>query len=112
MAEYEGSFRTAAATCQEKTVAILTNASGRKCARRTIMAWKVEFTVPKRELQRKDIEFDILQNGKKLGKLKVSQGGVDWVRKGGGKKNTHRFTWATFDHVMTDNSRNNNGATP
>lgn len=66
------------------------------------MAWKVEFTVPKRELQRKDIEFEVLQNEKKLGTLKISQGGIDWVRKGGGRKNTYTFTWDAFDHAMMD----------
>jgi hypothetical protein len=40
---------------------------------------EVKFNVPKRPLAHKDIEFEIDQNGRKFGELRVSKGGVLWV---------------------------------
>jgi hypothetical protein len=66
------------------------------------MAYNVQFMLPERKLGKSDIVVDVKQDGSVLGKLKVSQGAIEWVRRGGGKKNTHKLTWKEFDPIMKE----------
>jgi hypothetical protein len=66
------------------------------------MAYNVQFKLPERTLGKADIIVDVKENGSVLGKLKVSQGAIEWVRKGGGKKNTYKLPWKEFDPVMKE----------
>lgn len=45
------------------------------------MKHDVEFSIPKRELGKADIEFSVKRGGQKFGTLKVSKGSVVWVPK-------------------------------
>jgi hypothetical protein len=63
------------------------------CFRRFTMAHDVTFTITKRPVEKKDIIFDVKKNRAVVGKLHVSQGGVEWVAKNGGQRNTHSFNW-------------------
>lgn len=40
---------------------------------------EVKFSVPKRPLAHKDIEFEITADGEKFGELRVSKGCILWV---------------------------------
>lgn len=42
------------------------------------VAYKVDFEVPRRPLEFKDVRFTVQRNGKKLGELGISQGGLTW----------------------------------
>lgn len=42
------------------------------------MAYKVDFEVPRRPLDFKDVRFKVRRNGRALGKLGISQGGLVW----------------------------------
>jgi len=64
------------------------------------MAYEVRLNMPEKKVGRKPVIFDVEQGGSVLGKLKVTKGGIVWVRKNGGKKNTYECRWQTFDGVM------------
>jgi len=58
----------------------------------------VKFNIPERELGRADVEFDISDDVSKIGRLKVSKGGVEWVRKD--HSLGYKLNWNLFDEVM------------
>ncbi|MBN2579358.1 MAG: hypothetical protein JXB10_10235 [Pirellulales bacterium] len=60
---------------------------------------KHELTVkmPERKIERADVEFGVKVNGKKIGTLKVSQGGIEWKK--GKQKGIHR-KWTEFDTIL------------
>lgn len=62
------------------------------------MANDVEFTVPRRELGRSDVEFRVKRDGAVLGTLKVSNGSLVWFP----KKTSYgyRMGWKNFDKYM------------
>ncbi len=64
------------------------------------MAYNVHFTLPERTLGKADIVVDVKEGSNVLGKLKVSQGAIEWVGKGGGKKNTYKVNWKKFQDIM------------
>jgi hypothetical protein len=62
------------------------------------MANDVEFTVPRRELGRSDVEFLVKRDGSVLGALKVSNSSLVWFP----KKTSYgdRMGWNNFDKFM------------
>lgn len=64
------------------------------------MAHNVYFTIPNRELERSDVEFEVYVNKDKMGTLTVSKGTIVWF-----PANTtygHRLGWAKFDKLMQE----------
>ena len=59
-----------------------------------------EFSIPKRELGKADIEFSVKRGGQKFGTLKVSKGSLVWVP----RDNTYGFKvgWDQFDVFIKD----------
>lgn len=58
---------------------------------------EVSFTVPERPVGNVDIEFTVQRNGAKLGTLKISKGGLEWVP----KDHTYGYhvKWQDFDDL-------------
>ncbi len=65
------------------------------------MAYEVEFQAPTRKLGRADLVFKVRQDGDVLGTLKVSQGGVEWLKKNR-HANTHKFNWKKFAAMLEE----------
>jgi hypothetical protein len=63
------------------------------------MAMKVILSVPPIPVTTTDVEFEIWQGTKKLGRVKISKGGIDWY-KPGAQRLTRRLTWAEFATTM------------
>ncbi len=63
----------------------------------------VQFTVPKRDLGKADVLFDVKTNGEKLGTLGVSKGSLVWYPKN--NSYGHKVTWTEFDRIMQDHPR-------
>lgn len=59
----------------------------------------VQFTVPKRPLERAEVEFTVPQDGKQLGELKASKGSLAWFH-GKTHVNGENVTWSEFDELM------------
>ena len=51
-----------------------------------------------------DVIFRVHQDGNLLGKLKVSQGGVEW-QKAHGKKNHHSMSWQKLEELFLGEGR-------
>jgi hypothetical protein len=64
------------------------------------MATEVTFQAPWRELGRTDVQFQIKIDGETLGKLDISQGGVDWYPKNA--RNPTFVTWEKFARLFDD----------
>lgn len=64
------------------------------------MAHKVKATMEIPELSKVPTVFEILHHGKKLGTLKVSKGGIDYVPKGN-SKNTITKSWTQLNDLLT-----------
>ncbi len=62
------------------------------------MAYKVDYHLPARMLGAADVEFQIKENGKKLGTLKVSNGSVTWFKINA--SNGKRIHWRKFAEAM------------
>ncbi len=60
---------------------------------------KVTMTVP--EMSKVDTCYEIKQNGKKLGTLKISKGGIEYLPKGN-SKNSIKKTWLQFDALISE----------
>ena len=66
------------------------------------MAYEVTFSIPERELGKSDVEFDVYQDGTKLGTLKISKGSIVWF-----PLNTqigHKMAWSKFDRLMQEHA--------
>ena len=63
------------------------------------MGYEVLFSVPKRELGRADVDFEIWQDGAKVGTLSISKGSVVWFPANTTKG--HKIDWTAFDRLMT-----------
>ena len=62
---------------------------------------RISFEIPQRLLLRKDIEFEVSSDGRKLGTLLVSKGNIEWIP-ANNKKNKFRLTWEAFAKVMEE----------
>jgi hypothetical protein len=58
----------------------------------------VSFRVPTSDLGKADIEFDVFQDGRKFGTLKISKGSIVWFPRD--TTNGHRADWERFDQLM------------
>ncbi|WP_078718162.1 hypothetical protein [Paucidesulfovibrio gracilis] len=65
------------------------------------MAHEVYLKVPKLDVQRADVEFEVSDDEGKIGTLRVSKGSVVWVPKG--KHSGGRIRWRNFDVLMQNN---------
>ena len=63
----------------------------------------VQFTVPKRDLGKSDVHFDVRINGEKLGTLGVSKCSLVWYPKN--NSYGHKVSWSEFDKIMLDYPR-------
>jgi hypothetical protein len=62
------------------------------------MPHSVKFTISRRELLHSPIRFDVWQDDQKVGTLRISKGGVSWLRRSGQK--TYECDWEYFDQLM------------
>ena len=60
----------------------------------------VYFTLPERQLGRADAEFRIKRNSQAFGKLRISEGALEWVP--ANKQSGIRITWAELDRFARD----------
>lgn len=67
------------------------------------MSHTVDFIIPKRSLGKADVEFDVAKDGEKLGRLKVSNGSIEWVKKN--DRYGYVMKWSDFDVLMQGNGR-------
>lgn len=58
----------------------------------------VNFTLPERPLGKADAEFRIKRDKEVLGRLKVSNGAIVWVRKNA--RYGYEMRWIEFDDLM------------
>ena len=66
------------------------------------MAYTVDFTIPKRNLGRADVEFDVKQDGSMLGTLTVSKGSLVWFPTG--TIYGYRIGWHRFAQFMEESA--------
>jgi hypothetical protein len=50
-----------------------------------------------------DVEIPVKADGRALGRLRISKGGVDWTP--ARKQKPYRMTWEQFARVMSDEGR-------
>jgi hypothetical protein len=62
------------------------------------MSHEVEFTVPKRDLGKADVEFAVKKGGKKLGELHVSKGSIVWFARD--DSYGYKMSWSDFGEMM------------
>ena len=60
---------------------------------------KVKMTMTVPEMSKVDSEFIIYKDNKKLGTLKISKGGIEYVPSGN-SINSHKKTWSEFRDLM------------
>ncbi len=60
----------------------------------------VYFTIPERDLGRADVKFRVKRNGKAFGRLRVSEGSVDWLP--ANKQKPYRVYWTELDKYARD----------
>ena len=61
----------------------------------------VEMSIPtSKVVLHADVVFEVRSDGEKLGELRVSQGGVDWLP--GNAKNSAKLTWERFNRLMEE----------
>ena len=51
-----------------------------------------------------DVVFKAFRNGSLLGRLKISQGGIEW-KQAGGKKYVYSMGWQKFEITMVNEGR-------
>lgn len=51
-----------------------------------------------------DIELPVKVDGKPLGRMAISQGGVDWIPSPN-KKNGYRLNWQQFAELLADHGK-------
>jgi hypothetical protein len=56
----------------------------------------VFFTIPERRLGKADVEFKVKRRGKAFGRLRISEGSIDWLP--ANKKQPFRIYWNEFDN--------------
>ena len=67
------------------------------------MAYKVNFTVPQRQLGNADVSFWAYEDGHLLGELLVSKGAVEWRPRD--SQHSYRINWTKLDQVIQENGR-------
>ncbi len=64
---------------------------------------KVTFTLPERELGKADVDFSVKRDGVKVGTLRISKGGLEWVPRDHEKG--HHISWLTLQEFAESNGR-------
>jgi hypothetical protein len=64
------------------------------------MAHDVRFTVTESDLENSPVEFRVKRDGKIVGTLEVSRGGLTWYSRS--KKYGTNHTWTNFDKIMSE----------
>lgn len=64
---------------------------------------EVRFTVPWRVLGKENVEFQVMQEGVRLGTLKISKGAVVWYP--GNAKLGYKVGWERFDQLLRQGRR-------
>lgn len=67
-------------------------------------AHEIQFQIPAKQVLKKDVEFDIKSDGKKLGTLLVSQGNIEWVPANNSVKKK-RLSWERFAEIMEERGK-------
>ena len=62
------------------------------------MAHDVRFTVTERDLENSPVEFRVKRNGKVVGTLHISRGGLTWYSRK--KQIGTNMNWGNFDRFM------------
>jgi hypothetical protein len=62
----------------------------------------VKFTLPERPLGNVDAEFFVTKDGQVFGTLKLSQGGVEWLKKHA--KKGKKISWTTLAEAIESNA--------
>jgi hypothetical protein len=61
----------------------------------------VEMSIPtSKVVLHADVVFEVHSDGRRLGELRVSQGGIDW--RPGNAKIPAKLTWERFDRIMEE----------
>lgn len=60
---------------------------------------RIEFSVPKIELGRQDVQFNVFIDNEKQGELRVSEGGLDWWPRSS-KTNKRTKSWSQLRDFM------------
>ncbi len=58
----------------------------------------VTFSVPERSVGNVDIEFKVISDASRFGRLKVSKGDVEWLP--GNHKYGYKISWKKLDELM------------
>lgn len=62
----------------------------------------VYFSVPERPLAKADIVFIVDEDGERLGTLKISKGGLDWLPARKWRDKPFRLDWSRFDRLIRE----------
>lgn len=68
------------------------------------MAHSVEFRTPELDVPRVDVLFRVKRDGRALGKLRISKGGVEWMQRGKSKRAYH-MSWGRVDEIFVAKGR-------
>ena len=60
---------------------------------------KIEMSEPKHDIENSDVDFWVHSDGKQIGHLHISRGGVDWYQ-GKSSVNKYSMTWEKFRDLM------------
>lgn len=60
----------------------------------------IKFSIPEKDLGNVDISFSIKEDGKQLGTLDISKGGVDWYTKNA--KIAKSISWSKFAALLDE----------
>jgi hypothetical protein len=64
------------------------------------MAHQVNFGIPERDLGKVDIDFVVIRDGSRLGRLKISKGGLDYYPRNAKKPITK--SWTQLDRLFQE----------
>jgi len=73
-----------------------------------IVAHRVTFSLPERELGRGDVEFLVRKDGSVFGKLLVSKGAIVWRRRWKSRRGK-KLGWDRFAELMLERGQNERG---
>lgn len=60
----------------------------------------IKFSIPEKDLGKVDVSFSIKEDGKQLGRLEISKGGVDWYPKSA--QTPKRFIWSKLAELLNE----------
>ena len=66
----------------------------------TMATHDIKFSIPEKDLGNVDTSFSIKEDGKQLGTLDISKGGVDWYPKNA--KVAKSFSWSKLAELLNE----------